>query len=242
MLYDMLTLFLGYGYHADAFIAWEEGVLQNATDLCGPPDHGPGQNGIVQECPIFDVLSQDQQQGCKIEMPANQAKVNMETDLKALPGINPIQTGPQAATPPPRDGSAPPAETIKDLPSDLVPTISVPTATPDRYGHIYHQSEGSDISSTASAPSTPTSTLVTVPSTTLAAQLPATTTESKDTNAVVATSYYTSAGAVYEFVVVEVDQTVTVPGAESTGDVAVKRDGHHHHALHHVHHNRRLRH
>ena len=238
MIFRRLISIKGYGYHADAFIAWEEGVLQNATDLCGPVDHGPGVNGIVSECPIFDVLSQDKQQDCKINMPANQAKVNMESDLKALPGINPIQTGPQAATPP-SGGSNQAANTIVQLASDLVPTLSVSTATPDKYGQIYRQSIDSEKTSSA-ASSTPTSTSV-APDTTTPAQLPATTTDSS-AGASRVTSVYTSDRAVYEVVVVEVDETVTVPGAEKTLTVDAKRDVHHHHAMRHIHHDRRLRH
>ena len=229
----------GYGYHGDAFIAWEDGVLQNATDLCGPPDHGPGQNGVVSQCPIFDVASQAQQQACKITLPQSQAKVNFASDLKALPGINPIQTGPEAATPPPTDGSPQVPNTVTELPTNLVPTVSVPTASPDKYGHIYLH-EGDASSSPAETPA-PTPTSV-APDTTPAAQLPATTVGSTNTDAALATSYYTSDGAVYEVVVVEVDKTVTVPGATVTDHVAAKRDSHHHHAMRHIHHNRRLRH
>ena len=89
---------IGYGGHGDVFIAWEEGILGNATEQCGPINPGsPGADGITANCPIFDMNPVVNQESCNIPIP-NDMKFNTDAKLSALPGNNPIQSGPQQAT------------------------------------------------------------------------------------------------------------------------------------------------
>ena len=98
----------GYGYHGDAFIAWEGDTQQEATEQCGSSTSGPGANGIPSQCPVFDIQSTEAQSSCKLTSQGiGDINVNIDASgpLGALPGNNPIQSGPQDATPAPSAGS-----------------------------------------------------------------------------------------------------------------------------------------
>ncbi|RAL64043.1 hypothetical protein DID88_003231 [Monilinia fructigena] len=61
----------GYGFHGDFVNGWDVPTLQKAVDTCNDP------NGVIENCPVF----------------------TLETDdfANALPGCNPVQSGPANA-------------------------------------------------------------------------------------------------------------------------------------------------
>lgn len=105
----------GYGYHGDAFIAWEGDIQQQATEICGDPVTSYGKLGIPSECPVFNVQPVAAQTACKLKHPANANVLAIQGPLSALPGDNPIQYGPHPATPPAGDSApvqSPPAPPV----------------------------------------------------------------------------------------------------------------------------------
>ncbi|KAH8434524.1 DUF1996 domain-containing protein [Aspergillus melleus] len=53
----------GYGYHADFIHGWDSGVLEQAVKRCTNP------SGQIQDCDVFDIQSESDQQKCKFEVP-----------------------------------------------------------------------------------------------------------------------------------------------------------------------------
>ena len=86
----------GYGFHADFINGWQTGVLLNAMKTCTIGESG----APLSNC--FDVYTQDEINACSI------APVVQETVtgwLDALPGCNPIQSGPANAVKPTCNGN-----------------------------------------------------------------------------------------------------------------------------------------
>ena len=87
-------------------VAWDIGVLDAATEQCGPDALGDiGYNGTVTGCPVFDISSPNDRAVCTIPaIPANfesdvrGVQNDVEGPLSALPGDNPVQSGPAPAT------------------------------------------------------------------------------------------------------------------------------------------------
>nr|AEL31250.1 hypothetical protein [Armillaria mellea] len=69
-------------------------ALQRAIDQCNNPDNDTI-NGVVTACSVFNVISSDKANQCKIEAVVNETT---EGTLAKLPGCNPIQKGPGDAT------------------------------------------------------------------------------------------------------------------------------------------------
>jgi hypothetical protein len=80
----------GYSYHGDFVNGWDVPTLQKAINECTSP------SGVIEECNVFEFFSDQVAQGCKIP-----ASVDEQVDgiLDALPGCNPIQSGPGMAKP-----------------------------------------------------------------------------------------------------------------------------------------------
>lgn len=79
---------LGYGYHGDFVNGWDAPTLQKAINEC------TSDSGAIEECAVFEFFSDQVTQGCKIP-----ASVDEQVNgiLDALPGCNPIQSGPGMA-------------------------------------------------------------------------------------------------------------------------------------------------
>jgi len=80
----------GYGHHGDYLFGWEDGVLQRAMDTCTDI------NGVPDQCRALTTQSDAEMNKC-----VQQPSVNERTEgeyLRALPGCNPIQNGPNPAT------------------------------------------------------------------------------------------------------------------------------------------------
>ncbi|KAI1613238.1 WSC domain-containing protein [Exophiala viscosa] len=80
----------GYGHHGDFVNGWEDtDLLQNAIDQC------TAESGNVEDCPLFKLIPDAQAEGCKIEPEVDE---QVSGFMSALPGCNPVQSGPAEAT------------------------------------------------------------------------------------------------------------------------------------------------
>lgn len=79
----------GYGFHADFINGWDAGVLQKAMTTCTIGESGRP----LSDC--FDMYTSDERNKCAIQP---QVKENIDGWLDQLPGCNPVQSGPAAAT------------------------------------------------------------------------------------------------------------------------------------------------
>lgn len=85
----------GYGYHGDFVMGWDVNTLQKAILECNNQTPGTAA-GQAEACPHFQMQSADAGKACTIK-----PHINETTDgtLARLPGCNPIQKGPENATP-----------------------------------------------------------------------------------------------------------------------------------------------
>ncbi|KAB5563100.1 hypothetical protein GE09DRAFT_1056820 [Coniochaeta sp. 2T2.1] len=83
----------GFGYHADFVMGWDEKFLQAAVDTCTNP------SGLIQDCPLFTIQTEEEQNKCKLKNLPEQIANELVTGVvgNSLPGNVPIQ-GPGAGT------------------------------------------------------------------------------------------------------------------------------------------------
>jgi hypothetical protein len=205
----------GYGYHGDVIVAWEVGVLEQANTQCGPD--ALSHVGVDSQCPVFDIKTREQQESCKIQpLPALRDK-NVQTGLSGLPGKNPLQYGPQPATPAGEEPAPPPTPAV----------VAGPTGS---VGIVFHEASVISTSTTTSPPAPPTAPVL-PPAVTPA---PPAGNPPEDTDLLtISTMTYTQGLQQIEVVIVEEVVTVTLAAAPA------KREAHHHHAAHHRRHGRR---
>lgn len=82
----------GYGYHGDFIQGWQSGFLEQAMTGCTNP------SGQVQDCPVFDLQSNDDAATCQFPVPSAIKNENPFFNLHGLLGEVPIQHGPAQAT------------------------------------------------------------------------------------------------------------------------------------------------
>jgi len=125
----------GNGYHGDFIGGWDDGVLQQAIDNWNCTTHEPSyhsSSGLQEDCPVFRLQSPAVGTSCKAEIPEalQDEPVNF---IPALPGNNPIQSGPGYATIPGQTPSA--TDATASAVASAATTSSVDTAgsptTPD---------------------------------------------------------------------------------------------------------------
>ncbi|KAI9784611.1 MAG: hypothetical protein M1839_001833 [Geoglossum umbratile] len=80
----------GYGYHGDFVNGWDTAVLQQAIDTC------TSDSGNLEDCPVLDRYPNDILQDCRISPSIGEKVFGV---LDALPGCNPVQSGPGDAVP-----------------------------------------------------------------------------------------------------------------------------------------------
>jgi hypothetical protein len=206
----------GYGYHGDFIAAWEEGFLQQAVDTCTNP------SGQVQDCPLFDLQDDGPMGNCKLDMPS-QLKDEDDVDPRSgsLPGNVPIQYGPGYAseinggsggTHPASKSAAVPMPTAS--PSVPILTYSAATAkVTDKYG-------GGILAESSSIPA-PAPTAAPTPVENKAVAIGG---QGKP----VATTIYTIGRGVYEVVIMEEEETVTVDSLPTKVPTYRKRHAHGH--------------
>lgn len=78
----------GYGYHGDFVNGWDVPTLQKAVNEC------TADSGVIEDCPVFDFFTTDFSNGCKVF-----SSIDEQTSgtLDALPGCNPVTSGPELA-------------------------------------------------------------------------------------------------------------------------------------------------
>lgn len=142
---------LGFGYHADFISGWEEDFLQSAVDQC------TNASGQISDCPLFTILSADDQRKCKIATPpmiASEKLSGLIGDI--LPGNVKISLGPA-----PANHNQPKPDPIP-LP---VLSVPVPNVLP---GGVFKEeptsSPEAESTTTPSSTSTPTPTPTPTPS------------------------------------------------------------------------------
>ncbi|KAK5107029.1 hypothetical protein LTR62_001918 [Meristemomyces frigidus] len=82
----------GYGFHGDFINGWDVPTLQQAVDTC------TNLSGDLSDCPVFaDLYSDEECQACQIPPSIDEP---ITGNLTALPGCNPVTSGPEYAPPP----------------------------------------------------------------------------------------------------------------------------------------------
>lgn len=80
----------GYGFHGDFVNGWDPKVLQKAVDDCDD------RNGDAKKCPHFTFWEDSKTDDCML---APRIKEQTSGWMKALPGCNPVTSGPGRAAP-----------------------------------------------------------------------------------------------------------------------------------------------
>ncbi|OAQ85857.1 WSC domain-containing protein [Purpureocillium lilacinum] len=129
----------GYGYHGDFMMGWDESFLQKAVDTCTNP------SGRIQDCPLFNVVSEAKATACGLKNSLPQALFgeDVKGPMIKLPGG---MTGSEPAASSP---AARPSLTYKPGEKPSAPASPLP-------GQIFKAS--------SSAPAVPTTTAVPTPS------------------------------------------------------------------------------
>ncbi|KAJ6070396.1 hypothetical protein N7467_011715 [Penicillium canescens] len=146
----------GYGYHGDFIHAWDDGVLQKAVDTC------KSETGLIDDCEIFDIQTENKQRQCEFEVPSALKDENVFMYADGLPGSMGIEWGPAYASMDMDSSTTTTAAGI--LPSLAVPSISlgITIDTGDLLGNlnVAHTAtaEAPAITSTSTSTSTPTPT------------------------------------------------------------------------------------
>jgi len=164
----------GHGMHGDFVNGWDVEALRKAITECDNNTPGTA-SGRASECPHLTMQTGDQAQQCKA---VSQVPENSNGVLDRLPGCNPIQAGPENATPYstescPLDGGAAPAPVPEDPTPSESTEVPIPEPTPNIPAEPTTTDEPVEATQTAQ-PEEPTSTEEPVePTTTAAPEVPA---------------------------------------------------------------------
>lgn len=79
----------GFGFHGDFFNGWDVDVLQKAIDTC------TDDSGQVEKCAAVTMFTDQECNDCKLPTSVNE---KISGKLAALPGCNPVTSGPDRAT------------------------------------------------------------------------------------------------------------------------------------------------
>jgi hypothetical protein len=77
----------GYALHGDFINGWDQTTLQQAIDECNG-------SGAIEDCHVFELFPDSVTSGCKVPPSVDERVSGL---LKALPGCNPVQSGPEPA-------------------------------------------------------------------------------------------------------------------------------------------------
>lgn len=207
---------------------WEVDFLQSAVDTCTNP------SGLITDCPLFDIQSDDKAAKCDFKVPQQLENDNCGGPAKGLCGNVPIQAGPGYATVVAPGNTEKPESTYTPPPvteQPAVPTLSFKapvSAMTDKYGGGISVAavqagvqakpsekpvEASAVVNAAAASSTPVASSAPAASPPPPPAAPVPTPPPAAAPApgkVISTSTYTSAGVVYEVAIEEVPVYVTV--------------------------------
>ncbi|KAJ5198923.1 hypothetical protein N7472_004127 [Penicillium cf. griseofulvum] len=140
----------GYGYHGDFMNAWDDGVLQKAIETC------TSDSGVVEECGVFTVQSEDEQRQCQFPIPSDIEHENCHMHDDGLPGGMPVEWGPSRAT-----MKAPTTTKLITLPTISIGDISIDPNTLLDNLHAPSTTEAATTAFTTTSTPSPTPTPVT---------------------------------------------------------------------------------
>lgn len=80
----------GYGLHGDFVNGWDVDILQKAIDNCNST------SGVIEECLEFEYYETERVRNCYLPRRVDEPTEGL---LSKLPGCNPVQMGPEMATP-----------------------------------------------------------------------------------------------------------------------------------------------
>ncbi|KAH9828343.1 hypothetical protein Tdes44962_MAKER09383 [Teratosphaeria destructans] len=218
---------VGTGYHADFMMGWEsQEFLQNALDTC------QSSSGQIQDCPLFNIQSDEVAAECKFEMPDDICDDEVLGPRNGLPVDVPIQYGPANATNykvagRPGVSTTPISASISTISNALTYSAADPSKTSTALGGIvvdhvslkHNKVAGTGETAWPSTTATSFTTFIT----------PAPSSHSAD---IVSTICTTENNAVYEIAIEQVDVTVTVSPTETAAPYQkrhLQRHAHHHH-------------
>ncbi|KAI9759784.1 MAG: hypothetical protein M4579_002083 [Chaenotheca gracillima] len=86
----------GYGYHGDFVNGWDVDLLQDAINTCTSGNTGYAGQGDINDCAVLKAkfYDDDTMNGCILPPSVDET---VDGVLKALPGCNPVQSGPAEA-------------------------------------------------------------------------------------------------------------------------------------------------
>ncbi|EEH23233.1 hypothetical protein PABG_05444 [Paracoccidioides brasiliensis Pb03] len=211
----------GCGYHADFIEAWEPGVLDDAVKSC------KNSSGRVEDCGIFNLQSEAEQNKCKFKTPSPIATEGCKFSKNGLPGAVEILRGPEYAkvvTPKIDIIAADVPKVNVNIPVKNAPTTLSPFPV---------VSSSSRPQPPPPAPTTTTTTRAPAP-----AQFLAPSENAGDGDTVpISTRTYTEGNVVYEVVIVEekVTTTIDVPAGATppAGGKVLRRARRHAHGHRH---------
>lgn len=217
---------IGFGYHADFMMGWEEDFLQQAVDTC------TNQSGRIQDCPLFDIISETEARACSMKLPSELSGEDVLKSLLTLPGDVSItfkegeddgsSTKPEepetSEKPDDNDGGIldPPAPT---LPSAEIPEVPIPTSAP---GNVFKET------SVYEAPPPPATTVAAVAENTDVPPPPPTTTAApeivpiEDPNVSFFSTQYVTAGNVVSKIYWDQEVVWVTEVVDSTTTVTMK--------------------
>lgn len=229
---------------------WQEGFLQRVLEdpICGDS----AGSGDVQSCSLFDIADDNTMQQCTFPKPFQLQNVNDEcTDQgKGLPGDNPLQFGPQAATiaskAGPTDAAKVSSSVVQEVTSSSSTSMPQPTYTQASASSasgadqpaFANTAEATDIAPSSSSPVVATFTLLAHPTSPPPSQdipsqmiAPAAYYSDQSTAGVASVSMSTDGATVWAINVVEATVTVTATGPEPSSDKLRRHlhDHRHHH-------------
>ncbi|TDZ38234.1 hypothetical protein C8035_v006767 [Colletotrichum spinosum] len=122
----------GYGYHGDFISGWDEDLLQNAINTC------TNASGRLEDCPVFELQSEEKSRQCEMKIPNVVAKDNVDGPDKSLPGNVAITYADGSS-----EGGAAPASS-STIAAPTIPTLTYKpgkTATANPLpGEVFHES------------------------------------------------------------------------------------------------------
>ncbi|KAF2841283.1 hypothetical protein M501DRAFT_928723 [Patellaria atrata CBS 101060] len=214
----------GYGFHGDFISGWEPSLLQEAVDTC------TSLSGELSDCPVFQpyMQSDDDCVACNLDLPSELEDDDCAGPADALCGNVPVQYGPAYAQPLHQGSDAPaPTYTTPENTKSIVPSLSYAAGThvvTDNYGAemtaFNGQIQAAQVEATPVASSSEVHSPVvsaTEAYVTPAPEVQVADVEDDDDANIVATTTYTSGGAVYIEEIEEVTIYTTVPAETPAG-------------------------
>ena len=197
----MSSLPLGYGYHGDFMMGWDESFLQDAVNTCTNP------SGLISDCPLFTLQTSAAYSNCNITVPSALESENVVGGMATLPGNPAIVSGPGYASGAEAGGNSVGA-TATTIGSAVVPTLSYSAGSSIASSDTYVPGAIFAAKATASPASHVQEAVVT----------PAPVASPSNTQSFFSTEYSTSGQQVMEVLWVEEVVTIT---ASSTSTVVV---------------------